>query len=181
MEFLNEIDCNICLIQESWLTPKNSDKLNLIEDYDYNIISTPRVSRKGGGLAIVYKNEMQIKLCKKTLKFPSYESAEYILKCQNSYIRFVNIYRPPYSKLHAFTVKDFLQDFENHLSQLQKYPNDVIIVGDINIHLEKDNSSSRAFASCLQDFSYDLITDNTGQQNFCCISTNICSYLIRGR
>ena len=133
--------------------------MKTIKDYGYNLISNSRLKRKGGGLAIVLKNDITMLQCKKVSKYPTYESAEYVLKSKDICIRFVNVYRPPYSKLHPFTVNDFLKDFENHLTQLQQNSTAIVLAGDINIHLEQNTTLSKGFLYCLNEFSYHIISD----------------------
>ena len=45
----------------------------------------------------------------------------------------------PFSKKNPYTVNMFLAEFEEYLDSLDDKPATSIIVGDINIHIEKDS------------------------------------------
>ena len=67
--------------------------------------------------------------------------------------RFVNIYRAPYSKKHRFTILHFLDEFDQYLSLLRSKNGNPIIVGDFNIHVEKEEDiNSIRFQNLLTEF-----------------------------
>ena len=67
--------------------------------------------------------------------------------------RFVNIYRAPYSKKHRFTILHFLDEFDQYLSLVRSKNGNPIIVGDFNIHVEKeDDINSIRFQNLLTEF-----------------------------
>ena len=103
-------------MQESWLKEDDQAKLSEIEDLGYKIISAPRKNRGGGGLAVLYKGLLNVKIHKTSKRFKSLESMEVIVKGENELIRFINLYRPPYSRKHKFTVKDFTCELEQYLN-----------------------------------------------------------------
>ena len=61
MEHLLEMDCDVCFIQETFLRDGDKAKLAEIKEYGWNILSDPRKHRSGGGIAMLYKNNIQLK------------------------------------------------------------------------------------------------------------------------
>ena len=64
VEYLDDLDCDMCLLQESWLKQNDDSKLAEIEELGYKILSAPRNNRSGGGLAVLYKAFLNVKLQK---------------------------------------------------------------------------------------------------------------------
>ena len=116
-------------LTETWLD-QNSSAAVLIESTPpgYSFISEARVSRRGGGVAVLFNESFQ---CKQ-LSPGSFQSFEYIaiqLKA-SSRVLFLNVNRPP--KYCA----DFFEDLSELLSMICVDFDCVIIVGDFNIHMD---------------------------------------------
>ena len=47
------------------------------------------------------------------------------------------IYRPPPSKDNGFTTKEFIEEWSDFLEQISISVGEILIIGDINLHLEK--------------------------------------------
>lgn len=137
MEHLNDKDCDICLVQETFLKGADTAKLQEIEDYGWNILSNPRKFRSGGGIAILYKRHLKLKSNEKVAKPKSFQVMEALLTTRTGLIRLVNIYRPPYTKKARFTESTFLEEFKDYLGDLSNKPGQPIIAGDFNIHVER--------------------------------------------
>ena len=98
LEHLNDEDCDICLVQETFLKEAEKAKLQQIRDYGWNILSNPRKHRSGGGIAVLYRKELILKSNDKVLKPKTFQVMEVILKTTSCLIRLVNIYRPGYGQ-----------------------------------------------------------------------------------
>ena len=107
-------------------------KTRKIEEYGFKMYLKPR-PRHGGGVAIVYKSNIELQLNNRVKKFRTFEVLETMLQTKGELLRLVNVYRPPYSKKNPYTVKMFLAEFEEYLDSLDDKPATPIIVGDINI------------------------------------------------
>lgn len=94
---------------------------------DCSYIGTPRLSGRGGGLAVVYKNTYSCQLVT-TDTFLTFELQ--MTKVGNlKPLYCVLIYRPPGPAGH------FLAEFTDFLTSIIKLDS-VLIVGDINLHIE---------------------------------------------
>ena len=79
---------------------------------------------------------------------------EATLQCNQRLLRFVNIYRAPYSKKHRFTISDFHAEFEHYLQILKSKNGTPILAGDFNIHLENSSDiNCQRFCALLDNFS----------------------------
>ena len=78
---------------------------------------------------------------------------EVTLESENKLLRFVNIYRPPYSKKNRFTIAHFIEEFEKYLDALRSKNGTPILVGDFNIHIEKPTDcNTKRFLNLLAEF-----------------------------
>ena len=145
VEYLDDLDCDMCLLQESWLKQNDDSKLAEIEELGYKILSAPRNNRSGGGLAVLYKAFLNVKLQKTVKKYKSFETMEVVLKGESDFLRFVNLYRPPYSRKHKFTVADFLVEFEEYVESFVTKQGDTIFAGDFNMHVEDQLDSNISY------------------------------------
>lgn len=137
MEHFDDVSCDICLVQETFLKVSDKAILKEINDLGWNILSNPRKHRSGGGIAILYKPDISLKSNDKVVKYKSYQVMEAVLSCENGMVRLVNVYRPPYTKKARFTESFFLEEFDEYLGDLALKPGIPIIAGDFNFHVER--------------------------------------------
>lgn len=154
MEHLQEVDCDICFVQETFLRDGNSAKLAEIKDYGWNISSDPRKHRSGGGIAMLYKTSLELKCNNKLTKYKTFQVMESLLNSDEDVIRLVNIYRPPYTKKARFTECAFLSEFEDYLKSIAQKPGSPIIAGDFNFHMERpDDHYPKKFKQLLEEYA----------------------------
>ena len=137
MEHLLEVDCDICFIQETFLREGDKAKLAEIKDYGWGVLSDPRKHRSGGGIAMLYRNSIQLKSNTKVTKYKSFQVMESVLNTSTEMVRLINIYRPPYTKKARHTECNFLEEFEDYLITMSTKQGTPIIAGDFNFHLER--------------------------------------------
>ena len=153
MEHLQEVDCDICFIQETFLRDGDNAKLTEIKDYGWSILSDPRKHRSGGGIAMLYKNGITLKGNNKVTKYKSFQVMEALLMTDTEMVRLVNIYQPGYSKKARFTKCVFLEEFEDYLKALSTKPGLPLIAGDFNFHMEKpDDHYSKLLLELLNHY-----------------------------
>ena len=74
------------------------------------------------------------------LSASSFEFSEWIVTSSFSRsLRIVILYRPPYSDQHKVTTEKFLMDFSTYLETLLLVKEELLIVGDFNIHVDISN------------------------------------------
>ena len=134
-DYIVERNIDVFALTETWL--KNSaDSDFAIRDVcpsGYLILHVPRKNRSGGGVAIVYSNNLKIKLCHST-SHDSFELMELTLHSSANIFRIVVVYRPPSSSYNQFFV-----DFSSFLERLMISPGKLLICGDFNLHVDNKN------------------------------------------
>ena len=97
-------------ISKTWL--KSSRDSNVIKDIvpnGYCIKQTPRLTGKGGGVAIIHKSEIVLHK-QDTDAFRSFEHIEHRLKTPMSSMRIVVFYCPPQSAKNGLTTIVFFMN-----------------------------------------------------------------------
>ena len=69
MEHLQDQECDICFVQETFLKEADTAKLQEIRDYGWNILSNARKHRSGGGIAFLYRKDITLKINTKVTKW----------------------------------------------------------------------------------------------------------------
>ena len=139
--------CSVIAITETWL--KSTIDATIVREltpkgYSHKPLS--RSSRKGGGVALLYKSTIDIKKPVHNV-YRTFEHIEYMRTDTSSIgLRLIVIYRPPPSQKNRLT---FFEEWTSFVDGLVITPGKFIIMGDINFHLDdtSDCNASRFRAS----------------------------------
>ena len=83
-------------------------------------------------------------------KYKSFEYPHHLLKINSKWVRIVNIYRPPPSITNGLTTEMFFSEFEIFMEYLTTLPGQILILGDVNFHLEDtSNGQTKDFLELL--------------------------------
>ena len=120
--------------------------------YDFHHV--PRTNgRTGGGVGIVFKTELSLKVTSSSASDANTSQFEYINCCTDNKcatIRFVVVYRPPTSTRNGLKTSTFFDEWTCFIEHLSIDHNNIIIVGDVNFHLDVDsNHDARKFKDSL--------------------------------
>lgn len=146
----NSID--FCFLTETWLKTQNNHITAQLKDAGYQTTHFTRSARKGGGVAIISRQNYVSKY-EKLLEFSSFECIIQSFKIQNSPINvtIVLIYRPAH---HSENIATFLDEFYKLTEYVQLNFKHFIICGDFNIHVNKvADPSTIKFNDILNTFS----------------------------
>ncbi len=124
-------------LTETWLRgdPSDAQRIGEVTPAGYHFHHKPRLNRKGGGVGILLKKALKIKL----LPSPNAVSFEHMvcdITTGKTALRMVIIYRPPASKVNKSTPASFLTEFYTLLERLLTFPGHLIITGDFNFHVD---------------------------------------------
>ena len=154
-----EYDCDIVAVTETWLPCEDILANHIIGDVcpkGYKMSHTPRSSgHRGGGVGLIYKTSLDIRVptTNEPPTMPKYKSFEYshhLLKINSKWVRIVNIYRPPPSITNGLTTEKFFSEFEMFMEYVTTLPGQILILGDVNYHLEDtSNGQTRDFLELL--------------------------------
>ena len=137
-DYIHTHDFDIVAICETWLGISDHDDtcVNGLLPDGYAIYRADRTDgRRGGGVALIYKQCLDIK-CNKTVKYAQFEYLLCSIVVNNSSISIVVVYRPPPSQENQLNTNTFLNEWDEFLSDFSTTTNEVVIVGDLNIHLD---------------------------------------------
>ncbi len=135
-------------ITETWLSSnETTSSLADITPTGFSIHQIPRTGRSGGGVCFLISDLLTFA----KIDIPTCSSFEAICgRVTNAKLgvnfNILNLYRPPRSNA------TFINDFQDVLSYLVSLPQDLIIVGDFNFHIDRPSNQTKAFYEILSSF-----------------------------
>ncbi|KAI5085474.1 hypothetical protein C0J45_5310, partial [Silurus meridionalis] len=149
-EIITDQEFNIMCLTETWIKSNEYVALNEASPPGYSYIHQPRLNGRGGGVAAIYNNNLNVtqKTKHKCKTFEVlYTNIKYSVSESRSsqLIPLIIIYRPPgpYS--------DFLIEFADFITNLATSLDKALIVGDFNIHFDNQEDSLRAAVVSILD------------------------------
>ena len=146
-----EQELDVLCITESWLSPNDEALSREIAELNFNLLNVARGSR-GGGVALIYRDGINVKKCKLKKKFPTFELLEATIYGPGiDLTRIAVLYRPP----NQLNQTQFLDEFESFLSSFSSKSGHLMITGDFNVHVEKtDCTLASGFLQTLEDHGW---------------------------
>ena len=129
-------DHDVVALTETWLGA-SVDKKCIVElvpsGYSLKHVTRPG-SRKGGGVALLYKSTKSFCLLgsSTTDNYTNFEHIDCVLNTGEMTVCLAVIYRPLPSKDNCSTISDILDQWSTFLAGYTTHNNDSIIVGDLN-------------------------------------------------
>ena len=151
MEHVIDSDPSIVLLQETWLKSDRSNVTALVKEYGYVLVHNIRKNREkdgGGGVGILLKKDMKYKKIKHD-QFTSFEhKVVKVIMDSNKSLLLISIYRVLF-----VPVTVFLEEIVKLFEYLIALKDDVLLAGDVNIHMETDDIYSKRFKDILGNFN----------------------------
>ena len=117
LDHVKDHKSDIVAITESWLPTEECNNRAVSREcanHDYKLFHVPRPNRRGGGVALLIKNELHV--IKQTHSIRnSFEHIELLMTAISIHLRIVVIYRPPQSKQNYLTKSQFIDEFNKYL------------------------------------------------------------------
>ena len=150
MNVLADHESDIVFFTETWLTDERNKITSDIKDHGYTLKHNIRLDRdkdRGGGVGIAFRSTLRpVQIVSKF--FSSFEYTAVRLPCKdNNTLILISVYR-----LQDIDVSIFLDEFSDLLEMHTVLHDSFIIAGDINIHVETENTASRKFHELLDMF-----------------------------
>lgn len=150
-QVMTEENIDICVMTETWLTKSDETwiKSTELNKDGFSMKNSFRNDgRKGGGLALVYRDMYKIQLVEEKYA-RTYHSVKWKLTMKNTHLHILGIYRPPPSTVHTTTISQFTDEFLENLQDDIISSTNLIILGDFNIHIDDDNDAdAQTFKDC---------------------------------
>ncbi|CAG2214071.1 unnamed protein product [Mytilus edulis] len=146
-------DADILALTETWLgTSIDKQVISEITPNGYSIHQISRKGKTGGGVAVIHKSNIEIKRSKHAQTFTHFELLECDVVVKSQHFRLCVIYRPPPSRTNKLKNSTFFEEWSEFLDRLVVIPNELLITGDLNFHLDNVNASdTRKFNETLLD------------------------------
>ena len=148
MEQLIDNQPDVIFLTETWLTSEKNHITAQIKEYGYLPLHKIRKNRekdRGGGIGILVESNIS----GKQLVSKDYHSFEHnvvkIALNNNNKMTLITVYR-----LQFVPVAEFIEEFEELLEKYTMHSEDFVIAGDVNLHMETDESPAKKFDEMLE-------------------------------
>ena len=126
LELVNN-NLDLCILTETWIKEGDTITPTRLCPSGYRSLSISRQDKVGGGIAIVYKSELNISLARDE-PYKTMESSSFIISTGNRQINLITIYRPPDTN-----VLEFCTELANLLQTNINSSGELILLGDFTI------------------------------------------------
>ena len=154
----------IHVINETWFNESEERKRKLAEvkailkQEGYIILNIDRL-RRGGGVGIIYRQNHQIKQLDGLVQ-DALEMGIWKLTTANKAVHIMGIYHPPKSISNNSTMYLFFEELSDYLTENINNYEELIIMGDTNIHYDsKNNYETIAFEELLYSFGLQQLVN----------------------
>ena len=141
---IQEENIELCVVTETWLSNNVEDdtwvKCSVLNNDNLKLANVNRISRKGGGIALVYSNNLKVRHLEDANRM-SFKYAIWGLEHKGTKMTIVAFYRPPYSTIKQATTQSFFEEFTNWMETKSNEYDNIIVLGDFNIHINNDQDA----------------------------------------
>jgi hypothetical protein len=154
LDYTIDQDLDVLFLTETWLGKGGNDCV-IIGDLcpsGYSFLHAPRTSGRGGGVGILYRDELHVKLLQRNLSIQvtSFEYMEVTITSLNTVYRIILVYRPP----SRHTTDIFLKEFADLLAEHIHTGGRLLALGDFNFHVDdKYNGEALKFLDLVESFN----------------------------
>ena len=150
VDYVQDCKADFFAITETWLTQHDAVVCTEITPSGYRLLHRPRADRVGGGTALLFKDNFNVRQLAAGEK-SSFEFSEYMIEASSFQFRTVIVYRIPYSAAHPITSSTFFLEFSDYLDSLLLSKVPLCISGDFNFHMDVSGDVySAKFADLLE-------------------------------
>ena len=144
---LTNNNLDVCMLTETCIKEDDNITPSRLCPKGYMSLSISRLDRTGGGIAIVFKKDLNVtKPC--TTTYITMEMATFQINNNNGVINLVTIYRPPDTN-----ILDFWHEFTDILEQHINQSGELVLMGDFNISVNRSlNPNPSTFLETLDCF-----------------------------
>ena len=155
LALLHDEDIDFAAVTETWMTTQSNSLTAELKERGYSIYHYNRDIKKGGGVALIFKNHFEI-VNAKTYNFETFECIHVSIKSTiGKPLNFIVIYR--YCEL---TPSRFLTEIHDFIDSIFINFRNVIFLGDFNLHInDKYNPTVLKFQDILSSFGLNQIVD----------------------
>lgn len=184
-DYMLEYNHDVIALTETWLSNVHGENDISISRLCMNgsncFIHEPRPTR-GGGVGILYASHCGASQVALDTTYTTFECVASRLKIDALSIYVYVVYRPPPNQINGFTFARFIEEFSEFLNGVNTSFSacPIYIVGDLNIHFDKNSAESTCVLNLLQGYNMtQLVTEPTHSAGHTldCVITHIDSPL----
>ena len=150
-DFVIDNDLDIVGVCETWLHPDDDAVIAALNPGGHRFCHTPRLHKRGGGVALLYRSNLDVQVVPSSLNISTFEMTEISIVHNSLSMDVCVIYRPPSA---SSSLKQFIDDFSCLLDYLLFKNSSLLIAGDFNIHVKNVSPNTSLFLETLS--AYDL-------------------------
>ncbi|EDO28159.1 predicted protein, partial [Nematostella vectensis] len=144
---------DIVAITETWLSG-NDDAIGseLCPD-GYRVLDQVRCGRQGGGTALIFRDSLTVEKVDGGAK-TSFEFSEWLIRLPSQELRVLILYRPQTdSNGQTIPIGTFFTELSDYLETIVLCKEQLVVVGDFNIHVDLLDGDAARFLELLECFS----------------------------
>ena len=153
-DILSDHHSDLVALSETWLstTKHTPSELISLTPPGYELLSCPRKSGNGGGVAFLVRQPLSYSF--EAYTHSSFEAVAVTVKLSGTKLTALNVYRPPDTSRTSKPFATFLSEFQSILAAFDTLPHHFVITGDFNIHVDDpSNSHTKQFSSLLSSMN----------------------------
>ena len=167
-EAVIEHDIDILSLTETWLTntPKDEYYTKELSFSGYKLINVPHPGGggHGGGVAIIHQDGLSAQTVATTgAGYTTFGHCDVQFTNNSGLLNIIVVYHPPPTKRTGHMVGDFLDEFRSLLEDRMSNPGCLVILGDLNFHVDNAaDSNAKKFIDLLDllNFSQNVTSIN---------------------
>ena len=162
LQVLEDNQIQIACITETWFDAEKGIFTSAIKSEGYEIIHSPRSDKRGGGTAIIYKNNLKVKKgASSSSKYESFEFSYVYLKNQGTRIVLLCIYRK-----QEVACKIFCRELEELMDDVSNTTEALLVMGDFNVWVDvESNSDAKKLTTLMSAYGLSqLIKESTHKE-----------------
>lgn len=150
-----EKNIDLIVITESWLKENEDNIINEIVPNGYSFVNQRRLNgQSGGGIIIIHKTGLKVKKIDSGYDFKHFEYIETMVTHSNVTYRVIGLYRPQPTVKNGNSFVGFMGEFETFLIDKTTESGKLILLGDLNFHLNDDKDrEARLFMNLLDSLN----------------------------
>lgn len=152
-DYITTHNIDIFAVSETWFDTDTDDIcINELLPNNYEIKHVNRSNdKRAGGVALIYSTSLKIVQHTITTQYTQFEVMSVLISNRNKNINMCIIYRPPTSTTNGLSLREFMDEWQQFISTLTISNSELLLVGDVNIHLDKtDNSDTKQFTESMR-------------------------------
>lgn len=138
-DYIVSEDIDVLALTETWLgSDVDATVISELLPSGYEFDHIPRTGRNGGGVGVIYRAGIHVNVIdsSKSAAFAHFEYMDCRVKVNDTFLYMSVVYRPPPSKANGLKTSIFFTEWASYLERLTLIQEEVLLLGDFNIHLD---------------------------------------------